>query len=357
MHPLLPIARAAATAGHEVLISAAASLEPLARDAGLPFTPSGPDLEPQHTALRPVDAQRDQRVLREHFAGRLAHGRAVDLLPALSRFSSDVVLRDELDFGAAVSAECLGVPVASVVVLVAGGFLQANAVAVPLAQLRATQGLPAEEARTLGGSLVVAPFAPRLRDPPYPLPLGTHHFDPQPDRARGSAVTGHALLGQLTGRPIVYVTLRTIYNTESGDLFSRILTGLSELPLDVIATVGRTVQTAQLGPQPANVHLHQYLPQMELLPHCAAAITHGGSVSVTGALRAGVPLVCLPLGADGQRRPLRGAWCRCDAGRHVADARPGADRRDDGARRSGVPEGGRCSPNRDGSPARPGVRR
>jgi UDP:flavonoid glycosyltransferase YjiC (YdhE family) len=35
------------------------------------------------------------------------------------------------------------------------------------------------------------------------------------------------------------VTLGTIFNQESDDLFERILAGVRDLPVDVVATVGR----------------------------------------------------------------------------------------------------------------------
>ena len=53
-----------------------------------------------------------------------------------------------------------------------------------------------------------------------------------------------------------------------------------------------------LGPQPSNVHVHQYIPQELLLPHCAAVVTHGGAGSTLGALAFGLPLLVVPQGAD-----------------------------------------------------------
>ena len=53
-----------------------------------------------------------------------------------------------------------------------------------------------------------------------------------------------------------------------------------------------------LGPQPSNVHVHRYIPQEQLLPHCAAVATHGGAGSTLGALAFGLPLLVVPQGAD-----------------------------------------------------------
>ena len=44
--------------------------------------------------------------------------------------------------------------------------------------------------------------------------------------------------------------------------------------------------------------MRRYIPQAALLPHCHAAVIHGGAGTMLGALAAGVPLLCLPQGAD-----------------------------------------------------------
>jgi MGT family glycosyltransferase len=105
-------------------------------------------------------------------------------------------------------------------------------------------------------------------------------------------------LSQLPDRPTVYVTLGTIFNTESGDLFSRVLSGLREFEATVVVTVGRNIDPERFGPQPDNVRIERYIPQSVLLPHCDLVVNHGGSGSVIGALAHGVPLVLLPMGAD-----------------------------------------------------------
>ena len=44
--------------------------------------------------------------------------------------------------------------------------------------------------------------------------------------------------------------------------------------------------------------MHRYIPQEQLLPHCAAVVTHGGAGSTLGALAFGLPLLIVPQGAD-----------------------------------------------------------
>jgi MGT family glycosyltransferase len=104
----------------------------------------------------------------------------------------------------------------------------------------------------------------------------------------------------------VYFTLGTVFNRESGDLFARVVAGLRELPVNVVVTVGRQLETDVVGPQPKNVKVEPYITQSALLPHCDLVVNHGGSGSVVGSLAHGVPMVVLPLGAD---QPLNAARC------------------------------------------------
>ena len=96
----------------------------------------------------------------------------------------------------------------------------------------------------------------------------------------------------------VYFTLGTVFNLESGDLFTRVVAGLRELGVEVIVTVGDGIDPAELGPQPSHVRVEVHVDQRLLLPRCAAVVSHAGSGSVLGALAHGLPSVLLPIGAD-----------------------------------------------------------
>jgi UDP:flavonoid glycosyltransferase YjiC (YdhE family) len=304
LQPLLPLARAAAAAGHAVTVTGALALAPVVQATGLAFVPTEPNVVPRRVPLQPLDRDREDRAVRESFAGWMSRARAADVLPLCRRWRPDVVVRDEMDFGAAVVAERLGIPHASVLVIAAGSFVRPGLVAEPLGQLRAEHGLPPDpDLAMLSRYLVLSPYAPSFRDPADPLPPTAYSFR---SSSPPESPTTPAVVGRLGGGPIVYVTLGTIFNTESGDLFGRIVAGVRRLPVEVVVTVGRGLDPAELGAQPRNVHVEQYVPQSLLLPHCAAVVSHAGSGSVTGALEHGLPLVCIPMGAD---QPLNAARC------------------------------------------------
>ena len=81
-------------------------------------------------------------------------------------------------------------------------------------------------------------------------------------------------------------------------VFQTVLEALREEPLNVIVTVGSRNDPADLGAQPANVHVERYIPQSQLLPYCDVLISHAGSGATLGALNAGIPLLAIPQGAD-----------------------------------------------------------
>ncbi len=94
------------------------------------------------------------------------------------------------------------------------------------------------------------------------------------------------------------MTLGTIFNTESGDLFSIVIAGLRHPPVQVVVTVGLGIDLAELGPQLCSAYVVRYLLQALLLPQCTAVLNHAGSGSVLGTLEHGLPMVFIPMGAD-----------------------------------------------------------
>jgi UDP:flavonoid glycosyltransferase YjiC (YdhE family) len=318
LDPLVPFARAAAAAGHVVAFAGRPWMVPTVRALGFDVFTAGSDagLTPVRRPLLPVDMEREERDLRDGFARRIARERAVDLLPLCGSWRPDALVSEETDFGAMVVAERLGIPHATVLVNASGSFVRPDVVAEALDELRALHGLGPDPDLTMPSRhLALSPFPPSLRDPAFPLPATGHAIRPAAlDAAPGdgppywltrpSAPPAPSMAA--AARPVVYVTLGTVFPMESGDLFSRVLDGLEDQPMDLVVTVGRDMDPTELGPRPSNVRIERYLPQASLLPHCSVVVAHGGSGSVVGALAHGVPMVLIPMGAD---QPLIAARC------------------------------------------------
>jgi UDP:flavonoid glycosyltransferase YjiC (YdhE family) len=253
------LARAAAAAGHAVATTGRRSA--VGPDFDLDFFPTGRERPPKRIPMRGIDRDREQREFRG-FAGRPAHERADELQALCAEWRPDVLVCDETDFGALLVAERLGLRYASVFTT-APGFI------------------PRDLRVALRARLVLSPFPPSLRDP-------------------GPAHCFRTVAGSRSGdgTRTVYFTLGTVFNLESGDLFARVLAGLRGLEVDVVATVGRQLDPAELGQQPERIRVERYLPHSAVLPGCDAVVSHGGSGTVLGALAHGLPSVLLPMGAD-----------------------------------------------------------
>jgi UDP:flavonoid glycosyltransferase YjiC (YdhE family) len=285
LHPLLPIARAAQAAGHDVAIAGSGTRADSIEAAGFTAFPTSRRRPPRPQSmapLEPVDQARDDQMLRDGFAGTGARRHASVLPDIVREWQPDVLVRDEVDFGAAVVAELLGIPCAVVLVLAAGSFLRKDLVGGPLHELRAELGLPPDPTLSmLDRDLVLCPFPPSFRSPALPdTAFSYRSVDPAPAGDGGT----------------VYVTLGTIDTYP--ELFERIITGLRDLPVELVVTVGMHLDPAQFGPQPDNVRVERFIPQDDVLPHCDLAVLHAGSGSLLGALTYGLPSILLPLGAD-----------------------------------------------------------
>jgi MGT family glycosyltransferase len=255
--------------------------------------------------LLEVDLERERRDLRERFVRRHARARVPEVVRACEAWSADLVVCDEIDYGGMIAAELLGLPHATVLVTAAGSLATADVVAEPLDELRAEHGLPPDpELAVPARHLVLSPFPPSFRDPRFPLPPTAHSF--RPGAATMAAPREPPWPVRRPGAPIVYFTLGTEFNVESGDLFSRVLEGLVQLPVNILVTVGTDIDPAELGVLPRHVHAAQFVPQELVLPHVSAVVSHGGSGTVTAALAHGLPQVVVPMRAD---QPLNAARC------------------------------------------------
>ncbi len=284
-------------------IAGSGGLVPRIEEAG--FTAFATSPRPHHdqtaasrdrTPLEVMDARATEVEFADNFADRGARRMALAVPEVIRAFRPDLVLRDETDLGTTIAAELLNVPVATHLVLAAGLLIRPELVAPRLDVVRAEHGLPPDpELTRLASGLTLTDAAPSFRSPTSPLSL-------QPTHYRSTATSGET---SSAGRPGIYVTLGTIFNHASGDLFDRLLTGLADLGMDVVATVGQGTDPADLGPQPAHVRVERFRPQGEVLPGVDMVVSHGGSGSLMATLAHGLPSLLLPLGADQPHNAMR----------------------------------------------------
>lgn len=113
--------------------------------------------------------------------------------------------------------------------------------------------------------------------------VGSRLTDPSFDAARLEA-------------PVLYASLGTVFDAGPA-LLRTFATALAPLGGTVVVSTGQE-DPAALGALPANVLARRSVPQLQVLERAALFVTHGGMNSVNEAMRAGVPTLLVPQGAD-----------------------------------------------------------
>jgi UDP:flavonoid glycosyltransferase YjiC (YdhE family) len=291
LHPLIPLVRAFAKAGHRVAVASGDDVASVVTNAGLCWFPAGLNPRQAHEVF-PDD--------HPDYGYPVVRSKVEDLVEiAVSQFRADVMIREPTDLAPAIASE----------------IVDAVHVTYGVANF-----IPPSSWRELGADRTIAALRREYRlleDPELdclyrhlylavvPPMLESHHPLPVPavqnlryvpwdgdfvDRADFASPFGNR-------RPTVLVTLGTVYNTHSA-LFQQFLEALAGEDLDVICTVGEDGDVSSLGPTPTNVHFEHYRPHSSILPLCQAVLCHAGFNTMMGSLSAGVPLVCVPLGSD-----------------------------------------------------------
>jgi len=299
--PLLPLAAAARASGHTVAFASGDPVVGQARDAGFTAFEAGladtfrAEWAPRFPGFTTLvgDAQRNF-FFTEIFANLELAPRAVDLESIMSVWQPHLVVHEMAELAGPLVSTALGIPYVDVGYgsLIPRALLE-GAGAAAAAHWR-TRGL---EPHPLAGAfryLYVDPCPPALQNPEMADIVAVQRMRPAAGEAQ--VTQRSALLEDLPRRPIVYVTLGTIWNTDL-DVFRVVIEALRD-HVNLIVTIGRQNDPAMLGPQPRGVIIRSYIAQHELLPWCDAVVAHGGSGTVLGALAHGVPLLVVPQGAD-----------------------------------------------------------
>lgn len=335
-HSQVPLARALRDAGHEVAFATGPEFGAWVRRVGFPTFPVGLDgpAFAQELAKRfpewPTGIRSEDHLrffLTNECARFAAPAVLRDLAPVVGQWAPDLLVHDTSEFAGPIAATMAGIPHVN----------HAWGLLLPLEVMRAAGEAVAPlweqsglEPDPLGGMfshlyLDIAPAA--LQDPEIseldtaqPLRPVLLHFRLGSEEGASARETGDERLppwfGDLPDQPIVYVALGTIFNQVA--VFSKILDGLRDEPLNVLVNLGEGNDPAALGPQPPNIRVERYLPQSHLLPHCDVVICHGGPATMLAALSVGLPMLLLPQGSDQFRNAER--CVSAGVGRHLLGA-------------------------------------
>jgi UDP:flavonoid glycosyltransferase YjiC (YdhE family) len=297
--PMVPLASELDAAGHEVVVATGPDMVERAAWLRLSTLQVGPSY-----AEAVVEIQR-------RFPGGRAHGRGgwreasviftdvwarpmvAELMAALADRPPDLIVHEPNAYAGPLVARLLGIPSVC--------HHYSAPLSAEVAQFRGRAVAPLWDLwrcspRPLGGLfdyLVLCLCPPSLWNPgPGQLPTAGRI---RPMWAGGDV--GPAWLDELGEDPMLYVTLGTV-SFGRVDLFHTVLDALRHEPVNVVVTVGPRIDPEEFSPTYPNVHVERYIPQAALLPRCDLVVCHAGSGTMLGALAHGLPLLCLPLGAD-----------------------------------------------------------
>jgi UDP:flavonoid glycosyltransferase YjiC (YdhE family) len=303
VHPMVPLARAFGDRGDDVLWATGDEVCGRLERVGIATAVAGLDdgvamarFHERYPEVADVPPpERSDFMFPRLFGVVRAEQMLADLLPVAQTFSPDLIVCDAAELAGPIAAAVVGAPN---ITLSFGSTLPAPRVAatgVAVEPLWAAHGL---DPRPYGGTydhLYLDIYPPSMQPSDRP-----HISAIQPLRP-SAFVTGEdePLPGWVTDAspdPLVYVTLGTVFSNDA--VLSTVVDALRDLPVRSVVTVGPRGEPDALGPRPDNVHVARYIPQTQLLEHCAVVVSHAGSGTFLAALAAGLPQVCIPQAAD-----------------------------------------------------------
>jgi len=305
--PLIPFARAAAAAGHDVLVAGPGSAGRIARRAGLATAAVGePSAAEAERAWAPVWSPDTSpgmaAVVQDLFIGLHARLALPSMLALVESWRPDVVVRETLEFASALAAERLGVPQVRV-----GVHLDSDTDADPRLLGVAT---PALDALRPSVGLAPDPDATAIRESPV-LTLAPASTSGAATALRFRDTTAAPVIELPRwgdpAAPLVYVSFgsEAAASHHFPGVYRRAAEALSALPVRVLLTIGDRRDPAELGTLPRSVRVERWMPQASVMAHASAMVGHGGSGSTLMALAAGVPLALVPLFVDGPTNARR----------------------------------------------------
>jgi MGT family glycosyltransferase len=331
----LGLAKGLVERGHDVRVLTEDCLAADVVAAGCRFEPF---VEAPNRASRTEDLIRDWEARTPLGAFARARDRVVmgpagayarDTAAALEREAVDALASDYLLFGPPIAAERAGVPTALLVHNIyivpepgkpapGPGFLPArsmlgrardHAVSRVLVALFNRGLAPVNRARTEYGLPPLRDVLEHFDHVERVLVLTSESFDFHGDshpphlRYVGSTLTDPRWVDdwrspwkQDDTRPLVIVSLSSTYMAQE-QVLAHAIEGLGRLVARVLVTTGPAIDPASLRAG-GNVAVVRSAPHAQLFPGTAVVVTHAGMGTVTRALAAGVPLVCLPMGRD-----------------------------------------------------------
>ena len=327
-HAMVPLARALQDGGHEVAFATGERFGAAVKAAGFRHFACGFDFDgvgniflqlPEWEEIRRLPLPEPVQQLYA-FAIVLGPKMFEDLMVIGQTWQPDVVVRDPMEFGGYAAAEKWNIPHATVMwaFYIAPQKVESGRA---ILELRQRCGLePDPDLSTLDSYLVLDFLPPSWEFPGWPSPPVTHRYCAPPFDWDGSEAMPPEWMADLPARPTVYATLGTTFN-QSLDTFQAIIDALADDAVNLIVTVGKTMDPEKLRIPGDHIRVARYIPQTLLLPRCDALVFHGGYNTLLAALWCGLPMVLLPQDA-GDNIPTSTRCAEIGAGILLMDRLP-----------------------------------
>jgi UDP:flavonoid glycosyltransferase YjiC (YdhE family) len=324
-HPMVPLARALAAAGHEPTFVTSASFCRYIERAGLPAVAAGIDWTASNMEQafpdigNPTNMDDIARALPRVF-GQAAGALVPDLQRLLTSTGADLLVSEGTEWGGPLAAESVGVPH---VLLGATAFHPLPVYAKQLGAYwqygRRGLGLPEDpDLHRLSPYLYLDGYPPSMQPQPITKMVRPARLI-RPVIYQLGDPTPPPWLDDLQDRPTVYVSMGTVFNRVER-AFDAILRALAGAPYNVVVLVGANRDPASLGEWPDNIRIVSYVPEAALLPRADLVISHGGYNTMVAALSHGRPMLCLPIGGDQPYTAFRVQSCGAGLQRALSTA-------------------------------------
>jgi MGT family glycosyltransferase len=346
VNPLMLVARGLSRRGHQVLVMSDACNALEAGANGLAFrpwtrAPSRTDRNPESDQLKDWEATSPLEQIHQLCDGHLggmALAYAEDTLEAIETFKPDLVITEEMLFGAMMAAERADRPL---VVLTSNVWtfptvegLPPFGVGLPPAKtdedfefyakiVHATRegyayGLPIlNAARATLGLAPLADLFDQLDPARLVLLAIGRSFDFDTKLPPHFAHVGPYLADPAWAEPwtypwpvdnqdpLVLVSFSTFYQRQE-DVVRRVIEAMADLQVRGLVTLGPVLEPSDF-PSAPHVFVVKSAPHAQILPHTAVSVTHAGHASTIGPLMAGAPVLCMPMGRDQHENAIRAA--------------------------------------------------
>ncbi len=304
VYPMMPLALALQRRGHDVRWLTGPDACERLRDVGIRADPVGLAFEVLRAEYRqrfPVAwAATGSPAGADHLFPHLFGGLATShVLPDAARIASDwvpaLVVHDAAEFAGPIVARLADVPSVTHAFGALTPIWRVESAAAQAAPAWQSVGL---EPPRLGGLydhlyLDIYPASLQVADMshvPRRQPIRSDPVIAAVDRSTAAPVPGHRRA------PLVYITFGTV--DRERPILPVAIAAIAALPVRALVTVGPRGDPAAFGPQPDHVRIERFIPQAEVLSECAVMVSHAGSGTFLGALREGIPQLCLPQAAD-----------------------------------------------------------